>query len=252
MIKSAYFLFNCLILVFCGANSKLLTRHIVNYHFEMTGESSKTHHVFSTVHCALLCEAEQMCYMFEYVDDTGICSVFKGAQQQSGIDRFPNGPRIVFKTENRKHETLQGTPQLSDCEMAGFTFVEDGQLCYKTFNDQLTWYNAYDACRNIGARLVVLKNTEQVKHLLTPNPDEISKTFAWVGLTDEETEGEWMNIDGSPFNFSIWPSLRFRNRCSHYEPDPEEADCAHLNSNKQTLNDCHCNITKPYVCELLQ
>lgn len=176
--------------------------------------------------------------MFEYVDDTGICNVFQGAHQQSGIDRFPNGPRIVFKTQNLT-ETLQGT---SDCEMAGYTFVEDGRLCYKTFEDKVTWYNAYDACRNIGARLVVLKNSQQVKHLLTRNPEMLSQRFAWVGLTDEETEGEWMTIDGSPYNYSIWPS----------EPDPEEADCAHLNSNSQTLNDCHCNITKPYVCELLQ
>ncbi|XP_069133696.1 CD209 antigen-like protein 2 [Argopecten irradians] len=235
-----------LVTIFCGANSKLWTRHIVNYPFEMTGETSKTRHVFSRVHCGLLCEAEQTCNMFEYVDDTGICNVFEGAQQQSGIDRFPNGPRIVFKTQN---QTLQGT---SDCKMAGYTFFEDGQLCYKTFNDQLTWYNAYDACRSIGARLIVLKHTQQVKHLLTPNPDELSQRFAWVGLTDEETEGKWMNIDGSPFNYSLWPSLQFNNKCSHYGPDPKEADCAHLNSNIQTLSDCHCNITKPYVCELLQ
>lgn len=80
----------------------------------------------------------------------------------------------------------------------------------------------------------------------------LSQRFAWVGLTDEETEGEWMTIDGSPYNYSIWPSFRFNNKCALYEPDPEEADCAHLNSNSQTLNDCHCNITKPYVCELLQ
>ncbi|XP_033752859.1 C-type lectin domain family 4 member M-like [Pecten maximus] len=202
----------------------------------MIGHISQTQRVVSRGHCAMLCEAEEMCYMFEYEDITSKCNVFNGFQQHIGNETFPNGPRTVYKDKDR-------------CARTSYTLVRDGLMCYKVYEEQKTWNDAYLACQNDGGRLFVIQNFMQIEYLLTYDADSLAKRFAWIGLTDQKLEGEWIYVDGTSFNESIWPFVRFNNKCSRYQLNQDEADCAHLNVNKRYIYDCHCNVSKPYICE---
>uniref|UniRef100_A0A3Q3BHL1 C-type lectin domain-containing protein n=1 Tax=Kryptolebias marmoratus TaxID=37003 RepID=A0A3Q3BHL1_KRYMA len=73
----------------------------------------------------------------------------------------------------------------------------------------------------------------------------------WIGLTDSETEGRWLWVDGSPLNESFWNTGE-PNDVTTYHPEGE--DCVRLNVRgtagyTKTWNDQSCHISYRSICE---
>uniref|UniRef100_A0AAY4DP61 C-type lectin domain-containing protein n=1 Tax=Denticeps clupeoides TaxID=299321 RepID=A0AAY4DP61_9TELE len=61
---------------------------------------------------------------------------------------------------------------------------------YSISNEQKPWNESRAECRGRGADLVVINSLEeQFAHRLV---------LTWIGLTDNEQEGVWKWVDGSP------------------------------------------------------
>jgi type 1 glutamine amidotransferase len=74
---------------------------------------------------------------------------------------------------------------------------------YKVFPQQLTWHEAKVRCQELGGHLVVV-SSEQENRFLTSLVKERMLGGAWLGATDEQSEGRWIWVDGTPLRYSNW------------------------------------------------
>ncbi|KAL3969671.1 sodium-dependent lysophosphatidylcholine symporter 1 [Sarotherodon galilaeus] len=115
--------------------------------------------------------------------------------------------------------------------------------CYLLSERSGSWNQARKDCRDRGADLVVIDFAKEQEYLT-----RLTKRLTWIGLHDEEEEGKWKWVDGTPLNLKYW---------AHGQPDngggdPQwgEEDCAHIRTPENTLwNDLSCRTSLPWVCE---
>ena len=74
--------------------------------------------------------------------------------------------------------------------------------CYMLFTRCETWRNAQEKCQTHGARLVKIESADEnefikTTFLKTSASSPSSSIAYWIGLSDEEKEGEWKWTDGS-------------------------------------------------------
>lgn len=81
--------------------------------------------------------------------------------------------------------------------------VAFGGKRYKFFPDVVSWTEARAQCEHMGGRLAIVTSKEQ-NETLAKLVQEAGKADAWLGATDEVTEGSWVWIDGSPLTYSNW------------------------------------------------
>jgi len=65
---------------------------------------------------------------------------------------------------------------------------------YALIKEPATWHVAKQRCEEMGGHLVCIGNQAEAEFLLKLCGDE----SAWVGASDEETEGQWKWINGDP------------------------------------------------------
>lgn len=91
---------------------------------------------------------------------------------------------------------------------------------YKVVHEPLSWKQAKKWCEDNGGHLVIIENQQEhdalVQWLTRPNiPDSL-----WVGATDEQTEGAWLWVDGTPVAFTKWkkgePDNHGGNKDAHF------------------------------------
>ncbi|MCL2670715.1 MAG: CHAP domain-containing protein [Clostridiales bacterium] len=90
---------------------------------------------------------------------------------------------------------------------------------YHLFEQQLTWKDAKAYCESIGGHLATITSAEEqaaVAQMVTKTklPEDPMIGY-YIGLTDEESEGEWRWITGEPFSYANWCTL---------EPAPEPSN----------------------------
>lgn len=70
---------------------------------------------------------------------------------------------------------------------------------YKVFEEQLTWHMAKQKCEEMGGYLACVADREEDAFL-----ERLIVGSAWVGGTDEASEGEWTWVDGTKITYSRW------------------------------------------------
>ncbi|XP_055081465.1 C-type lectin domain family 9 member A-like [Periophthalmus magnuspinnatus] len=80
----------------------------------------------------------------------------------------------------------------------------NGTQCYYFSNRslQLTWTSSKDKCQSKRGDLIKIESREEQEFLdgrVRLLMDAEDERF-WIGLTDSQTEGEWLWTDGSPLN----------------------------------------------------
>lgn len=81
--------------------------------------------------------------------------------------------------------------------------VEYNGHLYLLYDETYTWTGANDICTRMGGHLATITSKEEneiVKNLINGH----LKGNYWIGLTDEETEGQYKWVTGENFEYSSW------------------------------------------------
>uniref|UniRef100_A0AAY4DP32 C-type lectin domain-containing protein n=1 Tax=Denticeps clupeoides TaxID=299321 RepID=A0AAY4DP32_9TELE len=120
------------------------------------------------------------------------------------------------------------------------TFLYFGSSFYSISNEQKPWNESRAECRGRGADLVVINSLEEQEfiHNLTIR--------TWIGLTDNEQEGVWKWVDGSPltegyFHKNEPNGLKWEN-CVEIRHDWSD-------KSSNNWNDLLCNVSLIWICE---
>ncbi|CAG2209120.1 CD206 [Mytilus edulis] len=77
------------------------------------------------------------------------------------------------------------------------------QYCYSFHQDQLSWLDAREVCKNMGGDLASVHSDDEetyIKAKISP----FNCIAVWLGGNDNHQEGGWQWSDGSPFNKVNW------------------------------------------------
>ncbi|XP_043935618.1 CD209 antigen-like protein E [Protopterus annectens] len=115
--------------------------------------------------------------------------------------------------------------------------------CYYFFEDSKDWFAAQTYCKHLSADLVVIKSKEEQEFIKLEQT--IHGGIYWIGMTDNETEGTWRWVDGTPCNSSsgnpvYWDSNQPNNN--------GDEDCAIMYPDG-TWHDYSCSDTFRVICE---
>ncbi|KAL7841697.1 hypothetical protein SRHO_G00253880 [Serrasalmus rhombeus] len=114
-----------------------------------------------------------------------------------------------------------------------------GSRYYYFSTEEMNWNKSRQACREREADLVVINSAEEQKLIMTGRRD------VWIGLSDEESEGQWKWVDGSALTTQFWRSGEPNNangveHCAMFLVSSHEL---------QTWNDARCSVRAAWVCE---
>ncbi|ROT63784.1 mannose receptor [Penaeus vannamei] len=71
--------------------------------------------------------------------------------------------------------------------------------CYLVVEDVASWTDAKGNCTDLGGVLASITSEDEQAFV-----SGLLNSSAWIGLSDQETEGEFTWEDGSPFNYDSW------------------------------------------------
>uniref|UniRef100_A0A667YUP9 C-type lectin domain-containing protein n=1 Tax=Myripristis murdjan TaxID=586833 RepID=A0A667YUP9_9TELE len=123
--------------------------------------------------------------------------------------------------------------------------------CYRFLTEKLNWDQSRSRCEKLGGQLVKIDSKdEQVRVALFST----QQNKFWIGLTDQETEDEWLWVDGSRLD------KRFDSFWSGKEPDnwkgtnSDGEDCATMGekggaAGLKSWFDRDCNKLQKSICE---
>uniref|UniRef100_A0A914QU08 C-type lectin domain-containing protein n=1 Tax=Panagrolaimus davidi TaxID=227884 RepID=A0A914QU08_9BILA len=109
-----------------------------------------------------------------------------------------------------------------------WSFYDATGYCYKVFHNA-TWENAENFCYSYGAHLTSIHSLEEdlfiasngfpcialkikmVTDMISFDPNDHGMSWqniAWIGLFTVTNQTDWMWIDHTPYNYSIWGPTR--------------------------------------------
>ncbi|XP_067088362.1 CD209 antigen-like protein C isoform X2 [Osmerus mordax] len=111
-----------------------------------------------------------------------------------------------------------------------------GHSCYFLSTEDKMWNESRLDCRERGAELAVI-NTREEQEFITRI---VVSSWMWIGLTDQQTEGTWIWVDGTPLTTTYWNSG---------EPNDVNGgeDCAMIL--RVGWNDFPCGNRLSWICE---
>ncbi|XP_035285554.1 CD209 antigen-like protein E isoform X1 [Anguilla anguilla] len=160
----------------------------------------------------------------------------------------------------RKLEELQVRHRNASETLSAYRAM-DGSACltgwrihqgkfYFFSTDKMNWSQSQEYCTSKGAHLVIINNQQEQNFVSS----RINETH-WIGLSDQNTEGQWVWEDGTPLDRSgtqYWWETEPDNWMDSGDPSGE--DCAALGNSKKHTDywfDSSCQNMKKFVCETL-
>ncbi|KAJ8368970.1 hypothetical protein SKAU_G00089980 [Synaphobranchus kaupii] len=117
--------------------------------------------------------------------------------------------------------------------------------CYYFSTERKSWMDSRTDCIKEGADLAVIKSEEEQEFITKHTRD-----YNWIGLSDLETEGTWLWVNGSPLLKGFWRSGQpddhfwFDSRTQY-----QDADCAVTVPGESAWMDTHCYSYRRFICE---
>ncbi|KAJ8284419.1 hypothetical protein COCON_G00032690 [Conger conger] len=143
------------------------------------------------------------------------------------------------------------------CRTCNGSWIVFQSKCYFFSGDRKTWHESRSKCQSEGADLLIVNSVEEQKFAFrTSLSINQVGTRVWIGLSDEQREGEWRWVDGSPVTQDLQFWLNRTNEMD--EPDDWKAinslgeDCGHLDTSTYELNswmDGPCETAYSAICE---
>ncbi|XP_076708731.1 C-type lectin domain family 4 member D-like [Callospermophilus lateralis] len=162
--------------------------------------------------------------------------------RKRGMQRFKLPEYHMKLTCIREESGLKGIDRDTwNCCPIGWEGFQSN--CYLPFNDNKTWAESERNCSEMGAHLATI-STEAEQNFMTKFLDRRFSYF--LGLTDEDMEGQWHWVDQTPFN----PHMAF-----WHEDEPnnfQEEDCVVIVNvqDKWAWNDFPCNFETSRICKI--
>uniref|UniRef100_A0A667ZLF7 C-type lectin domain-containing protein n=1 Tax=Myripristis murdjan TaxID=586833 RepID=A0A667ZLF7_9TELE len=121
----------------------------------------------------------------------------------------------------------------------GWTYFSSS--CYFMSSESKSWDESRKDCQGRGADLVIINSREENVRGLEIS-SHIKAEQIWIGLSDQETEGEWKWMDGSSLSYRSW---------AKGQPDdaPGGEDCGEVRPERDGWNDLFCTHSQQWVCE---
>lgn len=151
----------------------------------------------------------------------------KAQQVKARITQLENDP----EGESHKPEKPTKRPRPKDT-------VKFGGHTYALIKEPVTWYTAKHKCEEMGGHLVILDSPSELKFVV--DLCKKAEASAWMGASDEESEGDWRWIDGSDASKLVAPFV------SPNKHNIENFLC--FSASLNMLNDCGSDRLF-YVCE---
>ena len=120
---------------------------------------------------------------------------------------------------------------------------------YKRFDTAVSWTQAKAVCASKGAHLATITSQAENDFLVS---QLLQNTRAWIGATDEQSEGTWKWVTGEPWSFQNWLPNQPDNciTCGPTEEDYLELLPAQDANGDLTLGRWNDGATSwPYICE---
>ncbi|KAJ0003537.1 hypothetical protein NQD34_008635 [Periophthalmus magnuspinnatus] len=189
-----------------------------------------------------------------------------------GVITYYNSPSKTTSeatTETTIATEIQTTPGHTTAAVSTCSSVaqcdEDWELngtqCYYFSNRslQLTWTSSKDKCQSKRGDLIKIESREKQEFLdgrVRLLMDAKDEKF-WIGLTDSQTEGEWLWTDGSPLNQSLefWTKNEHNTEPDNWkEEDVDGENCAIIGeimfiNGLKSWYDNSCKKKYRFICE---
>jgi len=115
--------------------------------------------------------------------------------------------------------------------------------CVRVTRTSGNWYAAKSACESTNAHLAIIKDSYTNTQI-----GEIALPYrAWIGATDEDIEGTWMDSLGQPVTYTNW----WTNGESSEPDNAGNEDCVFINfALDYTWSDIQCvDVIHQYICQ---
>uniref|UniRef100_A0A3Q3JWB0 C-type lectin domain-containing protein n=1 Tax=Monopterus albus TaxID=43700 RepID=A0A3Q3JWB0_MONAL len=124
------------------------------------------------------------------------------------------------------------------------SFCENGWIYfngsfYYISSWEKSWQDSRKDCLQRGADLVIISNKEE---------QEFTRRFQkhiWIGLSDQEKEGTWKWVDGTPLTTSYWGT----DEPNNYQQRNEDCGEIRFYNTENSWNDLECENNNMWICE---
>ena len=156
----------------------------------------------------------------EYGENDGQDDIIPGWQQAPAASGTINGNKVSYRVNTSEHNNETGTyfthiyayDKGNNVNVDSVKVVLDNGLTpaavsflnghiYAIFNEAYSWKEAEVLCESMGGHLATITSKEE-NDLIKDMSDGCSQ--AYIGLSDEETEGVWKWVTGEKFSYSNW------------------------------------------------
>ncbi|XP_051780467.1 mannose-binding protein A-like [Erpetoichthys calabaricus] len=164
----------------------------------------------------------------------------KGEVGYPGFPGVPGLPADMSLLANLKEEIQALKFSISNLEkrIPFIYWSKHEQKRFGTKNDQLTFDQGVNLCKEAGGEIAMPANAEENVALM-----ELVKLAGetYLGLNDIRTEGTFEDVSGTPVTFTNWKSGRPSNRGGH-------EDCSVITADG-TWNDVQCSQSHAIICQ---
>ncbi|XP_028655677.1 CD209 antigen-like protein E isoform X2 [Erpetoichthys calabaricus] len=111
--------------------------------------------------------------------------------------RYMEAYRKYSVLDQQCNGTNTGKPEDWTCAFCPETWLYFKGKCYYMSNETKTWNTSRDHCISLGGHLVIITSDAEKKFLQNTFNDTMNgpKQSYWIGLSDQEKEGNWYWID---------------------------------------------------------
>ncbi|XP_072048564.1 uncharacterized protein [Amphiura filiformis] len=134
-------------------------------------------------------------------------------------------PNVQNNTDSHACTPSEGNTEWTYLDPCNFTtdsedWQQFGEFCYTIIRDRSTYNNAKDTCMELDATLSSIHSNEEQRFHSSWLLDTGAKK-AWIGLNDQDSEGNFVNADNTTNDFSFWDQKQPRQKTADH-------DCVHM------------------------